>query len=241
MRFQTRCLKSSQRTLRPGSNRSALSRALHRCLLRPGQVQLTSLGRLRLCLLSCRFWGKASYGFSGDYLRDRLRSAKISQGKALVRFSRWRGADRIWIGESPRLLHNDATNSGHKRRNRRFRSFWIRGGPPVSDCDLSARAALETSAHRGTRRGRKNGGCQSIGIAIRDRANQATVLRRIGCQFGRIRMELSEATARHEDSGRERQNRRGEGEAHLRFEFPTEAPLAAIDLVRSIVTGLARG
>src|SRR5271157_6656428 len=102
MRFQTRCLKSLQRTLRPGSNRSALSRALHRCLLRPGQVQLTSLGRLKLCLLSCRFWGKASYGFSGECLRDRLRSAKISQGKALVRFSRWREARRIWIGEAPR-------------------------------------------------------------------------------------------------------------------------------------------
>src|SRR5580704_1813160 len=87
MRFQTRCLKSLQRTLRLGSNRSAPSRALHRCPRQPGQVQLTSLGRSRLCLLSCRLWGKASYAFSGEYLRDRLHSVpRVSEGSSLCLF-----------------------------------------------------------------------------------------------------------------------------------------------------------
>src|SRR5580704_8804030 len=87
MRFQTRCLKSLQRTLRLGSNRSAPSRALHRCPRQPGQVQLTSLGRSRLCLLSYRFWWKASYAFSGEYLRDRLHSVpRVSEGSSLCLF-----------------------------------------------------------------------------------------------------------------------------------------------------------
>jgi len=83
----------------------------------------------------------------------------------------------------------------------------------ISDPELAGMIYLSYHLNKpifleGGARGRQNGGCHCPFTDSRNAADQAAVLRRTGCEYCTVRMELSQAIAAHQN-GRTKQQDTG--------------------------------